>query len=94
MQTLPINSFTQFYARIVAERTDSLIRPFGLYTGVSGLVVGHNWKPLGGFVNIENNKLYYQADMIHEWKLLGFVLKTTIEKYAGNLPLTQPQQPN
>ena len=90
-QRLPMNRHNQLTVRIEAQRTDSTTRPLGLYTGVSGLLAGHNWKPIGGLINSEDHKLYYQVHMLHEWKLLSLTLYTSSEEYAGDVAVANVQ---
>ncbi|UOQ78526.1 hypothetical protein MUN84_08230 [Hymenobacter sp. 5516J-16] len=83
--TVPLNANNTLHLRVVALRTDSTLRALGLYTTISGLMLGHEWKHLGGIVNTSNTGLTYQIHLLHEWKLLGAGIYTSSEEYAGRL---------
>jgi hypothetical protein len=71
------------------ETTSQNNTPISAYSGMTGLVMGTNWKPLN--INIlkttENNKFRYVVYGIVEWKLLGATLYTQSKVYQGIVPL-------
>lgn len=79
------NSYNKLNILVEAEHTDSTLRPLGLYPSVSGIIIGHDWKPWVGLVNTKDGQLTYQVILLHDWKLMGIKLYTTSEEYAGTI---------
>lgn len=69
------------------QRTASEVQPMGLYTSVSGWMLGHNWQPFAGMAYRADNGLAYTVVLLHEWKLLGARLYVSSEEYTGTLPV-------
>ena len=74
---------------ILAEgkRTENGVKPYGLYTTTSGVVIGHEWKPQLGVVQGGSGQLQYHIVMLHEWKLLGMKVYANSEEYTGQIPV-------
>ncbi|GGG29372.1 hypothetical protein GCM10011378_02570 [Hymenobacter glacieicola] len=84
--TIPINPNNKLTLLLEGKRTDSTFQPYGLYATVSGVLIGHEWKPLIGIVNTTHKKqLTYEVLMLHEWKLMGAKIYTSSDEYAGTL---------
>ena len=86
----PLNYSNQLDLLVEGQRTESTVQPTGLYTSVSGLVLGHEWKPMGGIVNSGKTGLTYQVVIMHKWNLLGANLYTSVEEYTGSIPTASP----
>ncbi|MBC6697071.1 hypothetical protein [Hymenobacter sp. BT190] len=80
---VPLNPNNALHLRFEGIRTDSTLRVHGMYSSVSGLMLGHEWKPLAGMTNIRKQDISYEVFLIHEWKLLGITLYTASEEYTG-----------
>jgi hypothetical protein len=81
--TIPLNPNNELHLRFEGIRTDSTLRVHGMYSSVSGLMLGHDWKPLAGMANTRKQGISYKVFLIHEWKLLGIALYTASEEYTG-----------
>lgn len=80
---IPLNPNNALHLRFEGMRTDSTLRVHGMYSSVSGLMLGHEWKPIAGMANIRKQGISYEVFLIHEWKLLGIGLYTDSEEYTG-----------
>lgn len=73
---------TEYYTE-----NDSIVKPRGLYASVSGLMVGHSWEPVSGFIEKRGNRLYYTTVINHHWDLLGMrVFTQALEVFEGFMP--------
>lgn len=70
---------------VEGNREHNFVQPTGLYVTVSGLLLGHKWKPIAGIANANTRQLSYNVHMSHDWKLLGATLYTTTEEYTGHM---------
>lgn len=84
-----MNPNNKLHLRFEGLRTDSTLQIIGMYSTVSGIMLGHEWQPLGGMAHVSGRSLIYQLDLLHTWKLLGFPLYTTSEEYQGSLSTTK-----
>ncbi|MBX0291250.1 hypothetical protein K3G63_12425 [Hymenobacter sp. HSC-4F20] len=82
----------QLTIRVEGQRTAAEVQPTGLYTTVSGWMLGHSWQPLLGMVNKTANGLSYNIFLLHEWKLLNARLYVSSEEYTGTLPAAPARQ--
>lgn len=87
--TIPLNFNNRLSLRFEGIRTDSMVRAHGMYSTVSGLMLGHEWKPLAGMANSEKKGVSYSVFLLHEWKMLGVVLYTSSEEYEGVAPVSR-----
>lgn len=72
---------------IEANRQGDGINPTGMYVSMAGFVLGHKWKPVMGSVFQRQNRLRYQVMLTHEWLLMGVSLYTSLDEYAGTIPV-------
>ncbi|MBT9394732.1 hypothetical protein KLP40_16300 [Hymenobacter sp. NST-14] len=79
----------KLHLRFEGVRTDSTLRIQGMYSGVSGLVLGHEWKPLAGMAHAKKQGVSYEVFLSHEWKLLGIGLYISSEEYTGMAPVVK-----
>lgn len=82
---IPMNVNNKFTLLIEGKRTDSTFQAYGLYATVSGLLAGHEWKPIAGTVNADKKQLHYQIVILHNWKLLGTTIYTSPDEYTGTI---------
>lgn len=87
--TIALNPNNELHLRLEGIRTDSTIRVNGMYCSVSGLMIGHEWKPLTGMASAWKHGISYEVLLIHEWKLLGIGLYTNSEEYTGIVPISK-----
>ncbi|UOQ98404.1 hypothetical protein MUN81_02700 [Hymenobacter sp. 5317J-9] len=66
------------------------LEPLSLYTTVSGIVLGHRWKPIGGMLHEQGSRMQYEVTMQHEWRLLGMQVYGQIEEFRGVMPSPTP----
>ncbi|MBJ6108849.1 hypothetical protein JAO73_07510 [Hymenobacter sp. BT523] len=66
------------------------LEPLSLYATVSGIVLGHRWKPIGGMLHEQGSRMQYEVTMQHEWRLLGMQVYGQIEEFRGVMPSPTP----
>ncbi|SES85744.1 hypothetical protein [Hymenobacter actinosclerus] len=87
MQHVGLNPNNRLSVLIEGNRDGDNVKPYGLYTTVSGVMLGHDWRPLRGMANGQNGQLAYSVTVLHDWKLLGINVYTTAEEYEGQAPI-------
>ncbi|WBO83543.1 hypothetical protein [Hymenobacter yonginensis] len=87
--SIPLNPNNELCLRFEGVRTDSTLRVHGMYSSISGLMLGHEWKPLAGMANTRKQGVSYEIFLSHEWKLLGIGLYVSSEEYTGMAPLAK-----
>ncbi|WP_219601035.1 hypothetical protein [Hymenobacter sp. DG01] len=80
---IPMNVNNKLNLIIEGKWTDSTFQAYGLYATVSGLLAGHEWKPIAGAVNADEKQLHYQIVVLHNWKLFGNTIYTNSDEYTG-----------
>ncbi|WP_426060355.1 hypothetical protein [Hymenobacter sp. B1770] len=66
---------------------NGIIRPRGLYAGVSGWMSGHDWEPVYGRLEPQGSQVRYTAMLHHHWSLLGLRVFTLSSKvFEGVMP--------
>lgn len=84
-RNVELNANNKLSILVEGRKTGTTIEPLGLYTTVSGLMLGHKWTPLSGSAYPQSNKLAYNILLLHEWSLLGVRLYVSSEEYEGIL---------
>ena len=51
----------------------------------SGIVIGHEWKPLLTKINYSKGSIQYVCSGNHEWTFLGLTLHGAIEEFKGSI---------
>ena len=70
---------------------NGIVEPLGLFPSVSGIVLGHTWKPIGGLLRPSGPQVQYDVVIQHKWLLLGMEVFGQIEQFRGIMPSsTQP----
>lgn len=87
VQHVDLNPNNKLSIIMEGNRTNNEVALHGLYATVSGLMIGHDWKPLGGVASGRNGQLSYNVTVLHDWKLLGVKMYTTAEEYKGQAPI-------
>lgn len=79
---------TQLQLLTEYQLQQTVVRPLGLYVFVSGLQIGHAWKPLVGRVEQAGRQLRYHVAMQHDWKLLHWTIFSETTDFEGTMPIT------
>ncbi|RSK51160.1 hypothetical protein [Hymenobacter rigui] len=85
--TVTLNPNNKLHLIFEGTRTDSSFVVSGLYPTISGLMLGHTWKPLGGTANVQQHQVAYDVILLHQWKLLGIPLYTSSGEYKNRFPV-------
>ncbi|AII52537.1 hypothetical protein N008_11190 [Hymenobacter sp. APR13] len=59
--SVPLNPNNELHLRFEGIRTDSTLRVHEMYSGVSGLMLGHEWKPLAGMAHTRKQGVSYEV---------------------------------
>ncbi|WP_426493215.1 hypothetical protein [Hymenobacter sp. 102] len=85
--TITLNPNNKLQLLFEGMRTDSSFIIRGVYPTISGLMLGHTWKPLLGTAHVQQQQVAYDVILLHQWKLLGVPLYVSSEEYQDRLPV-------
>ena len=70
---------------LYAYSKDSLFKEIHAITIKTGLVIGHDWKPVFTKVYFKGGELHYISSGIHDWQFLGLTLHSVPEEFKGTI---------
>lgn len=84
--TTRLTAANSLFFLVEGKKEGGVVQPIGLYVTASGILLGHEWKPITGRVRSSRYpNISYNVLVSHEWKLLGASLYTTTEEYSGHI---------
>jgi hypothetical protein len=90
-QTIDLGGSNKLFLRAEYDANGNTLTPHGLYAGVSGLMLGHEWEPSMGTLQPEGSQLHYWTVLNHRWLLLGVpVLSSNGVEFEGVMKPDQP----
>ena len=89
-QTIDLGGTNQLFLRAEYDSAGRTLTPNGLYAGVSGFMLGHDWEPLLGMLQPQGPQLRYWTVLNHHWLLLGTSVFTRGAEFEG---LMKPDPP-
>jgi hypothetical protein len=90
-QTISLGGTNQLYLLAEYDANGNTFRPRGLYTSVSGVMLGHQWEPNLGMLQQEGQRLHYWTVLTHHWLLLGTpVFTSSGVEYEGFIKPVRP----
>ncbi|RZL13382.1 MAG: hypothetical protein EOO62_08295 [Hymenobacter sp.] len=85
--SIPLGMGGQLQLLAEYQQEQQVVRPRGLYVLVSGLLIGHTWRPLVGRVKQAGQQLHYYVVMQHSWKLLRWTIFSEAREFEGLMPI-------
>ena len=82
-----LSPISQLDILVEGQKSGESMEPYGLYATVSGVLIGHDWKPLMGTTRSRDGQMAYHVVMLHNWKLLGMDVYASGEEYEGTIPV-------
>ncbi|MBC6612073.1 hypothetical protein H8B15_14180 [Hymenobacter sp. BT507] len=87
-----LNPVNKLFFLVEGKKDQGTVQPTGFHVTTSGLLLGHEWRPIMGSATFSYPNVYYHAVVLHDWKLLGMKLYTTTEEYYGYVPSTKSKK--
>ncbi|MDO7845463.1 hypothetical protein Q5H92_03770 [Hymenobacter sp. M29] len=88
--TIDLGGSNKLYLRAEYDSAGGTLTPNGLYAGVSGFMLGHDWEPALGLLQQQGTRLHYWTVLNHHWLLLGTSVFSNGREFEG---LMKPDQP-
>lgn len=92
IERIPLGGYNKLILLAEYHQNNGVVKPRGLYATVSGFLLGHTWRPIGGSLRQRNQQLHYTAVMHHAWGLLGMQVYSNMEQFTGEMLVSKAQR--